>query len=136
MIRRYPSSICRCPTRVGTILLCLCIAGPFGLLAQTSLAQTSRADYYEICRQQGFLPGTTPMRRCIDAQRSIDLDPLNALSDYELTSPDGQERAAEGTPELPDEFPGARSARELLEGTPEDLLLGPDYRARGQGIYE
>jgi hypothetical protein len=82
------------------------------------------------------MPGTTPMRRCIDARRSIDLDPLNALSDYELTSPNGQERAADGAPEFEDDFSGARSAKELLEATPEDLLLGPDHRVNGQGIYE
>ena len=133
MNRKCSSPIYRCPTQIGAILLCLCVLGGFDANAQTS---PSQADYYEICRKQGFIPGTTPMRRCISAQRSIDLDPLNALSDYDLTVPDGQERATESPHEFKDEFPGARSAKELLEATPEGLLLGPDFRAQGQGIYE
>ena len=65
----------------------------------------------------------------------MDLDPLDALSEYQLTLPgDGETRAAEPGPA--GEFPGARYAEDLLKSTPEGLLLGPDYRAQGQGIYE
>lgn len=121
---------CRRWFRVAVLFLCF----PAGVeaVAQTPLPQD---EYYETCRRLGFLPGTTPMRRCILAQRSIDLDPLNALSDYQLTQPGSAETPA---PEsgLDGEFPGARDAEQLLKDTPEGLLLGPDYRARGQGIYE
>ena len=92
-------------------------------------------DYYEICRKLGFIPGTTPMRRCIQIQRDNDLDPMNALSDYKL-SPETSE-ALSPSAEVPDgNFSGAESSRKLLESSPEELLLGPDFRANSQGIYE
>jgi hypothetical protein len=101
-----------------------------GALAQGTPAHDA---YYEICRRQGYLPGTRPMRRCIDAQRSIDLDPLSALGEYQLTPPHAD---AAPDPDVEGDFPGAREAEALLKSDPETLLLGPDYRARGQGIYE
>lgn len=131
-MKRSRLSLVSCRSRIGALALCLAVAAG-GALGQGT--PPARGDYYEICRRLGFLPGTVPMRRCIDAQRSKDLDPLNALSDYDLTPPDGG-----GAPAPEDdtsgEFPGARQAEDLLKSTPEGLLLGPDYRARGQGIYE
>lgn len=121
---------CRRWFRLGVLFLCFSAGAEAA--AQTPLPQD---EYYETCRRLGFLPGTTPMRRCVLTQRSIDLDPLSALSEYQMTQPDSTEPLA---PEsgLVGEFPGARDAEKLLKDTPEGLLLGPDYRARGQGIYE
>ena len=113
-------------------MLFLCFSAGAEAIAQTPLPYD---EYYETCRRLGFLPGTTPMRRCILAQRSIDLDPLSALSDYQLTQPGSAETPALESG-LDGEFPGARDAEKMLKETPEGLLLGPDYRARGQGIYE
>ena len=83
--------------------------------------------------------------------RDIDMDPLSALTEYadnppapanveptmrnRATAPVGRrvpasERGVVGN------LPGARSADKLLDESPEALLLGPDYRAQGQGIYE
>ena len=115
----------------------LLVAGAAGALAP-SAAYSQRAaqgDYYEICRRLGFIPGTTPMRRCIQIQRDTDLDPMSALSDYKLAP-------KSAAPKLPlsdpggANFSGADSARKLLDSSPEELLLGPDYRSQGQGIYE
>lgn len=118
-------------SRTGVLVLCLAAAAG-GAMGQ---ATPESHDYFEICRQQGYLPGTIPMRRCIEAQRGTDLDPLNALSEYQLTAPDSDEDSTAESG-LTGEFPGAREAEALLKSTPEGLLLGPDYRARGQGIYE
>ena len=106
-------------------------------LGATPAAGQSSApgEYYEICRRLGFIPGTTPMRRCIQLQRDNDLDPMNALSDYKL-SPETEESLTPST-EVPDgNFAGAESSRKLLESSPEELLLGPDFRSNSQGIYE
>lgn len=130
-VKRLRSSLTRSRCiPVGVLFLYLAVAA--GAIAQTTWAQD---EYYQTCLRQGFLPGTTPMRRCILAQRSIDLDPLSALSEYQLTPPDPDETPAPESA-LKEEFPGARDAEQLLKDTPEGLLLGPDYRARGQGIYE
>jgi hypothetical protein len=101
-----------------------------------TMAQTvAPGGYYEICRRLGFIPNTTPHRRCITKQRDIDLDPLNYLSEYDLIPPAAEQHQ---TPEegLAGKLPGATSAEELLKSSPETLLLGPDYRAQGQGIFE
>jgi hypothetical protein len=117
--------------RTGVLVLCLAAAAG-GAMGQATPAS---GDYFEICRRQGYLYGTLPMRRCIDAQRGRDLDPLNALDEYQLSPPDsGEDSTTES--DLTGEFPGARQAEALLKSTPERLLLGPDYRAQGQGIYE
>lgn len=130
MKRTRFSLTCRRWFCTGVLLLCL-VAGP-GAAAQST---PSHDEYFDICRRLGFLPGRAPMRRCILEQRSIDLDPLSALDAYQLTPPDPAEQgAAEPGPE--GNFPGAQSAEELLKSTPDELLLGHDYRARGQGIYE
>ena len=126
------SSACRRWCRTGALLLCLAAGSGAIAVAQTTPPQE---EYYETCLRQGFLPGTTPMRRCILAQRAIDLDPLSALAEFQLTPPDpAQTRAADAG--LEGEFPGARDAEEMLKSAPEALLIGPDYRAQGQGIYE
>lgn len=91
--------------------------------------------YFEICKRLGNIPGTVPMRRCIDEQRAIDNDPLSALS--EKAPPERQLRGMPILEEgLPGQLPGARSAEELLKSSPERLLLGPDNRPDGQSIYE
>lgn len=91
--------------------------------------------YFEICKRLGNIPGTLPMRRCIEEQRAIDNDPLSALSQPTPSEPElrGMPILEEG---LPGQLPGASSAEELLKSSPERLLLGPDYRSDGQGIYE
>lgn len=129
MVRNRLGPICR-RSFAGVLALCLAVA------AGAALGQRTPAhdDYYEICRRQGFLPGTIPMRRCIMDRIGTDLDPLNALAEYQLTPPDTGETPPEADPA--GEFPGAIDAETLLKSTPEALLLGPDYRARGQGIYE
>ncbi len=106
------------------------------MVATTTFAQMSPSeDYYEICRKLGYYPKTTPMRDCIEAKRSNDLDPLNALIEYDLVPPSAQNiqssRYGKGA-----DFSGAQSPNDDVERTPEELLLGPDYRAPYQGIYE
>ena len=99
--------------RAGTLLLGLCLVAAGSAFGQETPAHD---EYYEICRERGYLPGTTPMRRCIMAQRAADLDPLSALSEYQLAPPDPAE--ADGAESgLKGEFPGARSAEALLSGT-------------------
>lgn len=92
-------------------------------------------DYYETCRKLGFIPGTTPMRRCIQIQRGNDLDPMSALSDYKLL-PETSEVLSPSAGVPDGNFSGADSSRTFLESSPEELLLGPDFRANSQGIYE
>lgn len=102
--------------------------------ASVALAQSqTTGEYYRTCERLGFIPGTMPMRRCIQQQRAIDLDPMSALQELGSTG--------SGTPQPP---PGARrdqssqdrSIDQLIEQSPESLLLGPDHRPPGQGIYE
>lgn len=122
-----------------------CLSG-VGLLATVAVlivpaagppfAQTAApGEYYEICRRLGFIPGTTPMRRCIQIQRDTDLDPLSALSEYKL-APDQSPSPALPEDRLDGNFSGAESAKKLLESSPEELLLGPDFRPNSQGVYE
>lgn len=99
-------------------------------------AQSGSPDtYFDICKRLGNLPGTVPMRRCIEEQREIDNDPLSALSETPPSDPQlrGMPILEEG---LPGQLPGASSAEELLKSSPEQLLLGPDNRPTGQSIYE
>lgn len=92
-------------------------------------------NYFDICKRLGNIPGTRPMRRCIEEQRAIDNDPLSALSETPPSEPQlrGMPILEEG---LPGQLPGASSAEELLKSSPEQLLLGPDNRPTGQSIYE
>lgn len=95
----------------------------------------SMGTYFEICKRLGNIPGTVPMRRCIEEQRAIDNDPLSALS--ETAPPDRQIRGMPILEEgLPGRLPGASSAEEMLKSSPERLLLGPDNRPDGQSIHE
>jgi hypothetical protein len=92
-------------------------------------------DYYEACRSLGYIPGTFALRRCIALQQANDLDPWSAapenVLDFSLPPPaPGQ---SEG---LPGDLPAETYSQELLQSPPEKQLLGPDYRALGQGIYE
>ena len=107
------------------------LAGPGPSWAQPGAAES----YFEICKRLGNIPGTAPMRRCIEEQRAIDIDPLSALSQPSPSDPElrGMPILEEG---LPGRLPGASSAEELLKSTPERLLLGPDFRSEGQGVYE
>jgi len=129
MIMRQPDrSICT-GACVGMLLL-------FQLIATPAAGQIpSSRDYYEICRNLGYMPRTVPMRDCIETQRNNDLDPLNALVEHELVPP------AAHPPRTPRfqggaDFSGAQSPKDVLDSTPEELLLGPDSRAPSQGIYE
>ena len=114
--------------------LCAVIALPAVLQPMPACA-SSPSDYFEICRRFGYLPGTWAMRRCIEAQRAADIDPLSGLRETppKPTAPTSGPYLEES---LPDKMPGAQSAEELLKSSPEHLLLGPDWRAPGQGIYE
>jgi hypothetical protein len=107
----------------------------FGGGDQPRAQSGSIGTYFEICKRLGNIPGTLPMRRCIEEQRAIDNDPLSALSQPSPSEPElrGMPILEEG---LPGQLPGASSAEELLKSSPERLLLGPDYRSDGQGIYE
>ncbi|MCG8544132.1 MAG: hypothetical protein MJE12_07990 [Alphaproteobacteria bacterium] len=101
-----------------------------------SIAQTPPADeYFVICQRLGYLPGTRPMRRCIEHQRATDLDPLNALTEFDATG-SGSARPPLPPAGRPNPAPGEHSIDRLLEQSPESLLLGPDNRPAGQGIYE
>ena len=116
------------------------IAGAGMLLALTTsggvMAQNLPADeYFVICQRLGYLPGTRPMRRCIEVQRTNDLDPLNALTDFDATGT-GSARPPLPPAGRPNPSPGDHSVDRLLEQSPESLLLGPDHRAPGQGIHE
>ena len=100
------------------------------------VAQNLPADeYFAICPRLGYLPGTPPMRRCIEHQRATDLDPLNALTEFDATG-SGSARPALPPAARPNPYPSDHSIDRLLEQSPESLLLGPDFRAPGQGIYE
>lgn len=123
--------------------LATAIARVFALFSMVSLAgigqpwaqSGSMGTYFEICKRLGNIPGTVPMRRCIEEQRAIDNDPLSALS--ETARPDRELRGMPILEEgLPGRLPGASSAEELLKSSPERLLLGPDNRPDGQSIYE
>jgi len=107
----------------------------FAGVGQPRAQSGSIGTYFEICKRLGNIPGTLPMRRCIEEQRAIDNDPLSALSQPAPSEPElrGMPILEEG---LPGQLPGASSAEELLKSSPERLLLGPDYRSDGQGIYE
>ena len=140
MNRQQPNLSIVSYMRCGTLLLVFLIATP--TCAQVSPSK----DYFEICRKLGYYPNTTPMRDCIEAKRNNDLDPLNALVEYDLIPPAAQQRQSPRY-EADADFSGAespkgvleRSPEELLLGrerTPEELLLGPGYRAPYQGIYE
>lgn len=129
-MRRRRINNFRCAGLLAAVLpLTMLVSGP-------SIAQRSApGEYYETCRRLGFIPGTTPMRRCIQMQRDTDLDPMSALSEYKLV-PEPPDASATGKEGPGGNFSGAESARELLESSPEELLLGPDYRSNSQGIYE
>ena len=75
------------------------------------------------------------MRRCIQEKRGNDLDPLNALVEYDLIPPAAHKPQSAGQEESA-EFSGAKRPIDVLERTPEELLMGPEYRAPYQGIYE
>lgn len=128
-IRKQARPFARTQIFLGTLIV-------IAMWANTPVAQIPVSkDYYEICRRQGYLPGTTPMRRCIEANRSNDLDPLNALVEHELIPPDAAKKRSAGT-EADVDFSGAQPPTPALDRTPEELLLGPDYRAPFQGISE
>lgn len=127
-------SLVAAPAVAALALVCALIVAFAG--GGTPWAQSGSADaYFDICKRLGNIPGTVPMRRCIDEQRAIDNDPLSALSQSPPSEPElrGMPILEEG---LPGRLPGASSAEELLKSTPERLLLGPDYRSDSQGIYE
>lgn len=92
-------------------------------------------DYYETCRGLGYIPGTFALRRCIALQQANDLDPWSAapenVLDFDL--PPAAPGQSEG---LPGDLPAETYSDDLLKSPPEEQLLGPDYRALGQGIYE
>lgn len=120
----------KCGPRIAACLCALLLLEATGVTLAQSL---TTGEYYRTCERLGFIPGTTPMRRCIQQQRAIDLDPMSALQEFGSTG--------SGTPQPP---PGARrdqssqdrSIDQLIEQSPESLLLGPDHRAPSQGIYE
>lgn len=117
--------------RMLALALVVLLAGGGQAWAQSDSIGT----YFETCKRLGNIPGTFPMRRCIEKQRAIDNDPLSALTQPTRPEPElrGMPILEEG---LPGQLPGASSAEELLKSSPERLLLGPDDRPDGQSIYE
>ncbi len=107
---------------------------PAGGAARAQLSAPS-VDYYEACRSLGYIPGTFALRRCIALQQANDLDPWSAapenVLDFDL--PPAAPGQSEG---LPGDLPAETYSDDLLKSAPEAQLLGPDYRALGQGIYE
>ena len=123
--------VAKAAARILVLTLMVSSAGMGSSWAQSG----SMSTYFEICKRLGNIPGTVPMRRCIEEQRAIDNDPLSALS--EKAPPERQMRGMPILEEgLPGRLPGASSAEELLKSSPERLLLGPDNRPDGQSIYE
>ena len=132
------SGCAKCPVfapAAAVFVLAFALMMSFAGGGQPRAQSGSIGTYFEICKRLGNIPGTLPMRRCIEEQRAIDNDPLSALSQTAPSEPElrGMPILEEG---LPGQLPGASSAEELLKSSPERLLLGPDYRSDGQGFYE
>ncbi len=124
-------SVAKVAARTLALSLMMSFAGTGQPWAQSG----SMGTYFEICKRLGNIPGTMPMRRCIEEQRAVDNDPLSALSGTE--PPDRQLRGMPILEEgLPGRLPGASSAEELLKSSPERLLLEPDTVPDGESNYE